>query len=361
MNREFYKSYVDQIRNTLTNGARRGNDLSTKLYSDFSNQDSSRGIRNSLSLSKAEDTRLFESLAPLSTITGKKVNYHLRPGAHPDFPITDDQDFENHYIISVFIDVKRSTGLFKKYNPVTVANTINTIQRAAVHTIWYHDGYVQRYHGDGLFAYFGGKSISIETAVKQALSATSFISYFMKSDLKNLFNEQGIENINTRIGIDTGDAKDILWYKAGMGECSEVTTCSIHTSLAAHMQGEAKSNGIVVGDNIKKISSVSNEIFDYVRDDAGRVSYAFEIPDESLYYNQWHFEWEKYIKTLPNVGYDSSGNMFLLDHEAVEAERIASLRNKALLINSGSAFTSRDGNISIVDSDIKNQPHRFHF
>ncbi len=98
--------------------------------------------------------------------------------------------------------------------------------------------------------YFGGKNITKQTSVDNALMAASFVSYFVKNDLKNLFDEQGVNRIYTRIGIDFGNTNDTLWHNAGIGECSEVTTTSLHTSLSCKMQAQADSNGIVVGDNI---------------------------------------------------------------------------------------------------------------
>lgn len=359
MNTEFYKSYIDDLRDTMTNGLKRGQAPQHKIFSNFSGGDTLHKSTNSYQLSQAQDKALFESLSPLNEASGKKVNYHLRPGAHPDFPITDESAHEYHYIVSAFIDVKRSTSLFKKYNPITVANIISKIQRVAVHTTWQHDGYIQRYHGDGLFAYFGGKNVPVQTAVAQALKANSFISHFMRNDLKNLFNEQGIENINTRIGIDTGEAEDTLWYKAGMGDCSEVTTCSIHTSLAAHMQSEANGNGIVVGDNIKKHASLDQDLYDYVRDDKGNVSYAFQIPEESYNYSQWHFKWERFIKTFSNVSFGPDGNMYSID--PAEAARIEQLKKQAALVNSGNAFTEKAGIITGSGNGVRNMGHRFHY
>lgn len=363
MEKEFYKSYVDELRDTIQHGTKRGE---LRKSNEFLAANASRtysNVSNTLKLKKANDIKLFESLQPLNAISGKKVNYHLRPGAHPDFEnLKDEHSFENHYICSVFIDVKKSTNLFKKYNPVTVANIINVIQRAAVHTTWYFDGYIQRYHGDGLFAYFGGKSISMTEAVKSALTATSFINYFMKNDLKKLLNEQGIENIYARIGIDIGEADDVLWYKAGMGDCSEITTCSLHTSLASKMQGSATSNGIVVGNNMKANSTLSDELFEHVRDSSGKVdSYAFEIPEESFYYKQWNFNWEDHLKSLPFIKTDVAGNLYIQTKEQEENERMQKLIAASELINSGNAFTDRKGNLTEVATGVKNQDHRFHY
>lgn len=65
-----------------------------------------------------------------------------------------------------------------------------------------------------------------------------------------VFLEDGIEKINTRIGIDFGD-DEVLWANFGLMDVSELTTVNLHTSLASKMQGWASKNGIVLGQHIK--------------------------------------------------------------------------------------------------------------
>lgn len=303
MNNNIYKNYKEVISNSLSNGTRRGALNKSHGLSGLSD------ILNSVEtpqIRAQNDEVLFESLKLFSTISGKKSQAHLVPGSHPDFKHITSMVSENHYITSMFIDIKRSTALFKKYEPPVVANITSTIQKAAIHTAWYFDGYIQRFHGDGLMIYFGGKNIPLQTSVDNALTAASFFSYFMENDLKNVFLEQGVEKIFTRIGIDVGYDEDVYWYKAGMGDCGEITTCSLHTSLAAHMQGCAYNNGIMVGDNVKKNTTISQDSFK-IKSETER--YIFTIPEESFYYTQWDFNWIKYLKNHPSIKVDENGDL----------------------------------------------------
>lgn len=308
-----YKSYADAVKNALVNGKKRGElkkGMQTESFSNFSGTQALSGLP---SYDEKQDLNLFNSLEKLSDIAGKKAKPHEAPGAHPDFSyLKNTNATENHYITSMFIDIKNSTGLFRKYYPITVANITTTIQKAAIHTCWYFDGYVQRFHGDGLFVYFGGKNMTQEQSVKNAINAASFFSYFIQNDLKNLFSEQGVEKIYTRIGIDTGKAEDVVWHLAGMKDCSEITTCSLHTSLASKMQSNAKSNGIMLGDNVKDNSSVSHEHFTIRVDPiTGKEDrYIFQIPEESFNYTQWEFNWERYLRKHPGIVADNNGNLY---------------------------------------------------
>src|SRR5690606_12612817 len=119
---------------------------------------------------------------------------------------------------------------FREYDLETITVITNTIQRAAIHTCVALGGYIHRLQGDGVFVYFGGKGIDKKDANIKAITATSMFTYFVKNDLKKIFDQDGIEDISTRIGIDFGDDENVIWAKAGIGDCSEITTYSLHTN-----------------------------------------------------------------------------------------------------------------------------------
>lgn len=283
-------------------------------------------------------------------------------GIHPDFKhLKYTDDIEYHYIVSVFIDIQGSTNLHKEYGIEDVFRITNTVQTAALQTCIMFGGHVQRLQGDGVFAYFGGKSIDKKKAVEMALIACSMFSYFIKNDLKNVFLEDGIEDINTRIGIDIGNDDDVLWANFGLMDVSELTTLSIHTSSASKMQAYAYPNGIVVGQNIKDTLNLNEDMFDLVRDAKGEVTkrYIYEDVKRNFRYTQYAFDWFKFLKTLPFVGVNAEGSIFLVDTSS-DTERLNRLRNTSKLITSGNAYLDRQCNINSNASGVRHEPHRFH-
>ncbi len=305
---DFYKKFRQDIQDDLTQGKRQGL-RKAEIGNLYLEKPYPKKIRL---MNKEYDKILFESLSSLKDISGINAKYNERPGEHPDFvTIKHTNSVEQHGITSMFIDIKNSTRLFAKYESFAVANITTTIQRAAMHTCWYFDGYIQRFHGDGLMVYFGGKQKSTSESIQQALGAASYFSYFMENDLKNLFAEQGIEDIFTRIGIDTGYDEDVIWYLAGIGECSEITTCSLHTSLAYKVQQNAKNNGVMVGDKTKINSHLFGELFKIKKVNEKEERYIFSIPDENFYYAQWEFNWVEYIKNLMKVKNENSANLII--------------------------------------------------
>jgi adenylate cyclase len=302
---KLYDQFADQVRSEMKHGLQRKS-MEKSLNESL---DRSTNRFNKAISGVPSDEVLFDSLAPLGNVSTMQAKFREKPGAHPDFLyIGENGSTEEHAITSMFIDISRSTGLFRKYKPQTVADITTTIQKAALFTCWHFGGYIQRFHGDGLLVYFGGRSISLKDSTSNALNAASFFTYFVKNILKDLFDEQGVEKIYTRIGIDAGENEDVLWHKAGIGDCSEITTCSLHTSLAAHMQGEATGNGIMVGDHVKQFSAIEEYLFSIKKDNQDNEHrYIYDIPEENFHYTQWIFNWEGHLKNNPLFRNEQAG------------------------------------------------------
>lgn len=290
----------------------------------FSGVDASRPYNLKSLNEMVPEKRLLPSLSEFANAVGLTPNFEQVPGLHPDFAhLKHSETLENHYIVSMFVDIKGSTNLFAKYTPQTVWIITNTIQRAAIHTCLIFGGYVHRLQGDGLFVYFGKKEMAASVAVERALQFASVFTYFVQEDLKKVFNEQGIEKIFTRIGIDLGYNRDVVWGMAGIGSISEVTTCSLHTSLASKMQSSATSNGIVIGDHVKNESLAFQDFYSTVCSRTGSESdrYIFRIPDESFYYTQYDFNWLRFLKKQDFIATDYLGNLQLRSKQVVHANR----------------------------------------
>lgn len=316
-----FDDYLKPIREAIAHDRK-----STNLYENrnFSAGEIRKGLDIVAFNKQVPEKRLLPSLEQFANTVGLQPNFDQLLGLHPDFAhLKNVEATEKHYIVSMFVDIKGSTNLFKKYTPETVWIITNTIQRAAIHTCLIFGGYVHRLQGDGLFVYFGGKNTSASQAVERALQYASVFTYFVQEDLKNVFLEDGIEKIFTRIGIDLGYDRDVIWGMAGIGSISEVTTCSLHTSLASKMQSSATSNGIVVGDHVKNESLLLSEYYSTVTSRTGMESdrYIFRIPEDGFYYMQYDFNWLKFLKKQPFIATDLMGRLQLKTKPTVYANR----------------------------------------
>lgn len=259
---------------------------------------------------RIEQKEIVSEMKTFSEGLGRPVNYNQQLGLHPSFKhLKDTDDVEEHYIVSVFIDIKGSTNLFRKFDKETNFLITNVIIKAGIHTALLFGGYVHRLQGDGMFLYFGDKNTDQNKAVELALQMVSVYTHFVKNDLKEYLLSQGIENIGVRTGIDLGKKSDVLWGNSGIGEISEVTTCSLHTSLASKMQSSAITNGVVVGQFIKE-EIEDDEYFTTVSSRTGSENdrYVYRIDDRNFFYTQYDFKWEKFLKKQDFIATDLYGN-----------------------------------------------------
>ncbi|MGY8908264.1 MAG: hypothetical protein ACKVIG_00135, partial [Flavobacteriales bacterium] len=248
---------------------------------------------------------LNESSRLVKGLNAPVVENLPRLGNHPDFAnLQYTNNTEKHWIISAFVDVNKSTQLYNNFALATVALITESIIKASILAVNLCGGYVHRIQGDGLMVYFGGKNIEKKQATKDALKAFSMISYFVKNDLKDYFDSQGIKEIYTRAGIDLGHDNQVLWMYSGLGNSGEVTTCSLHTSLAPKMQANATSNGIVTGQNIINQISSSDKYFKV----KSKPIWDYE---DGRFYNQYDFNWERYLVDNDFANQNIDGDLIL--------------------------------------------------
>lgn len=317
---DIFKDYMSSIENRLDGKIQKGfvGEGVTGLNGPIA------ASVNSNTLSEGrQKIQLLPSLNDLAKFLGLQPNYQQKLGSHPDFVgLRNSDSTENHYAVSMFVDLKGSTNLFRRYENIDVAHITNDIQKVAIHVFSLFGGYIHRLQGDGLFVYFGRKGQAIEEATLRSMQAASVYNYFIENDLRNAFEERNIERIYTRIGADLGYNEDVLWFNAGLGNVSEITTCSLHTSLASKMQAYAQSNGLVVGQNIKDVLNQLEYFTPVVHrspNDAPR--YIFEIPDKGFRYTQYDFDWLKFLKNQEFVYTTSAGE--LRSKQKMESQVIA--------------------------------------
>jgi len=299
MAKKVFQPYLNKIRAAMNEPTL----LSNKVV-NFSGEAAGHSIK--LLLEDVNDLTAETGLADLKRLLGKTYPLQVSSGDHPDFTYLrhSPKVKAEHYIVSVFIDVKNSTHFFRKYNHDQIALIIQTIQSAAIHTCTLFDGHIQRQQYDGLFLYFGGKNKTKENAIEDALKAVGFFTYFMKYELPEIWDANELDKIYTRAGIDFGDDHQVSWYIFGVNGCSELTTVSLHTSLAPKMQSYAPQNGIMIGENLTAKLPKLNSYTKVRVNDGVETPLIFERPD----YKQFEFDWQGYlVNSFPFIKKDGSG------------------------------------------------------
>lgn len=298
---DIFSPYLDVIKKAVNKDPKYSNRIFSSAPDDTYDLSYINGLRSELPGLEA----LIESRQLIKGLGTPAITNLPSLGNHPDFVhLRGTSDTEKHWIISAFVDVQKSTQLYNRFTLATVALITEGIVKASIFAVNLCGGYVHRIQGDGLMVYFGGKNIQKEQATKDALKAFSMISYFVKNDLKDYFESNGIKDIFTRTGIDLGHNSQVLWMYSGIGASGEVTTCSLHTSLAPKMQSTATSNGIVVGQHIINQLPNSDKYFKQ------KVKPIWDYED-GRFYNHHDFDWERYLVDNDFAKQNINGQLFL--------------------------------------------------
>lgn len=211
----------------------------------------------------SDDTFIEQTIDKFRDLVGKSGQYKNREtiGTHPDFIALEGTDnIENHYIVSMFVDIKNSTSIYLKTKDLVWTKTFkNTVLRVITIFMRIFDGHIHRLQGDAVFSYFGWKDKCQEDAIIDSLNAASFLLWYIESILNPQLRELEYEPLKIRIGIDYGNDDEVIWSQYGLVPATEVTTTSLHTDLAAKLQNRASSNTIMIGDNIKEFLDLPDE------------------------------------------------------------------------------------------------------
>jgi adenylate cyclase len=263
-------------------------------------------------VSKAAYTRNFSTVTEASNCAkseistsglirnavGKTNQYPTAVGSHPDFAHLEYGDEEYHHCTSVFVDLKGSTRLARTLPLPKVQQIKNGLLESAIEIFQAFDGHIQRLQGDAVFALFCRKGVSKEDSMVDALNAASVLQAFIEDYLNPKFEAVGLPEIAARIGIDFGDDDEVLWSRYGVGDCHEITTTSLHTDLASKLQSRAKSRGIMIGDNVRKLLDIPDEFLEVKKiiKDGIPVDRKYIVEYGDFKYRMWSFKWETYLR-----------------------------------------------------------------
>ncbi|UMB78465.1 adenylate/guanylate cyclase domain-containing protein [Dickeya fangzhongdai] len=254
-------------------------------------------------------------------------------GCHPDFThLKDSQALENGYAVTMFFDIAGSTKMGKTYPPDKVFNFKNTVIRYVIEIIQAFDGHVHRIMGDAVMAFFRSHenaklSREIDSAI-DAVNAGIYILEFMEQVVRPELGDAGAEHpIGVRVGIDYAKENDIIWGNYGASGAFEVTATSYNVDVAAKLQQAAKTDSIMIGENLKALLGLGDEYlsvpFKYHKDESGnefKRDYPYVIPNyrvrgEPINYKQYTIDNKKYFRFLP----------YGLEHSNIDVSLVASL------------------------------------
>src|SRR5215470_1870413 len=152
---------------------------------------------------------------------------------------------ERRHLTVMFCDLVGSTALSARFDPEVLREEIRAYQNAVFGVVARYDGFVAKFMGDGVLAYFGyprAHEDDAERAVRAGLE--------IKAAVTSL-ETRGTERLAVRIGIATGLV--VVGDLVGEGSAQEQAVVGETPNLAARLQALAEPGQIVLAGATRRL------------------------------------------------------------------------------------------------------------
>jgi class 3 adenylate cyclase len=174
------------------------------------------------------------------------------PTASPRSPVARAAtSAERRQITVTFCDLVGSTALSTRLDPEDLGKVIAAYHKCAADVVSRFGGYVAKYMGDGVLAYFGypeAQETDAENAVRASLALVDAIA--------QLFADGGGHQV--RIGLATGLV--VVGELVGTGEAQGRNVVGETPNLAARLQSAAAPNTVAIAATTRRLAG---ELFEY--------------------------------------------------------------------------------------------------
>jgi class 3 adenylate cyclase/tetratricopeptide (TPR) repeat protein len=214
------------------------NDIDLDILPDLTDRD-----LEQLGLSLGNRRRLLKAMAghgdeapPSKSSSDNKSSSAGRPGSG---------DAERRQVTVLFADMVGSTALSAKVDPELLGGLIRRYQDAVAGAIGRYGGFVAKFMGDGVLAYFGFPRAFEDAAERAVRAAIGILSEVGEIELPDN------SRVQARIGIATGLV--VVGEIIGTGTAQERTIVGETPNLAARLQALAGPDSILVSETTQKL------------------------------------------------------------------------------------------------------------
>jgi class 3 adenylate cyclase/predicted ATPase len=174
--------------------------------------------------------------------------YALSANETPKPPASDSDMYvkdtaERRQVTVVFSDLVGSTALSARMDPEDLRELVSAYQKCVAETIRRFGGFVAKYMGDGVLAYFGYPQAHEDDAERAVWTG-----------LELIVAVAGLETstpLHARVGIATGMV--VVGDLIGSGDAQERGIVGETPNLAARLQAIAEPNTVVIADSTRRL------------------------------------------------------------------------------------------------------------
>jgi len=145
----------------------------------------------------------------------------------------------------MFCDLVGSTALSARLDPEDMREIIRAYQDACSGAVARYDGFVAKFMGDGVLAYFGFPRAHEEDAERAVRAGLDILAVAAKLETP------ATEMMKIRIGIATGIV--VVGDLVGLGSAKEQTVVGETPNLAARLQALAEPGSIVIAESTRRL------------------------------------------------------------------------------------------------------------
>jgi predicted ATPase/class 3 adenylate cyclase len=192
---------------------------------------------------------LLDAIAALRAETFRDTTEH---SVEPDRSGGKAPEAERRQLTVMFADLVGSTALSARLDPEELRDIIGAYHRGCAEVITGSGGFVAKYLGDGVLAYFGYPQAHEEDAERAVCTGLALTEAVGKLDAGQA------TSLRVRVGIATGLV--VVGDLLGEGAAQEQAVVGETPNLAARLQGLAEPNTVVIADNTRRLVG---GLFDY--------------------------------------------------------------------------------------------------
>jgi class 3 adenylate cyclase/predicted ATPase len=212
------------------------NDIDWAILGDLTDQDLEKIGVGSL----GHRRRLLKAIAELGKGSDSSAPISARPVS-----ITVEASAERRQLTVMFCDLVGSTALSARLDPEDMRAIIASYHTAVAGAVRNQDGFVAKYMGDGVLAYFGYPRAHEDDAERAVQAGLAIVE-----EAPRLENSSG-ETLHVRVGVATGIV--VVGDLVGSGESSERGVVGDTPNLAARLQGFAKPDSVVIAEATRRL------------------------------------------------------------------------------------------------------------
>src|SRR5271157_24141 len=185
--------------------------------------------------------RLLKAIAGLKSAVGEPVSG--QPAAKPE-PKPHDAA-ERRQLTVMFCDLVGSTAMSARLDPEDMRAIIAAYHKCCARLTEHNGGFVAKYMGDGVLAYFGYPQAHEHDAERAVRAGLAIVEAAPK-----LETAAG-GPLHVRVGIATGVV--VVGDLLGSGEAQERGVVGDTPNLAARLQGIAEPDSVVIAEGTRKL------------------------------------------------------------------------------------------------------------